>query len=116
MGFTPRANPGRFDAILMDVDNGPAAFTSPGNGGLYDTAGVVSLHRSLKNGGRPAVWSAWDDRKFEQRLRFHGFFAQSNRVRAGLNKGARHTVFLGVKQAGCSQSAGAVAKRFRRSK
>jgi hypothetical protein len=46
-----------------------------------------------------AVWSAWDDRKFEQRLRFHGFTVQVARVRARLKKGgSRHTIFVGVKR------------------
>ena len=99
VGYTLRKNPGRFDAILMDVDNGPAAFTWLKNRGLYDNAGVAAAYTALKTGGRLAVWSAWDDRKFEQRLRSHGFLAQSNRVRARLNKGSKHTIFLGIKQA-----------------
>jgi len=101
VGLTLRANSGRFDAIVMDVDNGPAALTSPKNSGLYDNAGVAAAYTALKTGGRLAVWSAWDDRKFEQRLRFHGFLAQSNRVRARLKKGgSKHTIFVGTKQAG----------------
>ncbi len=100
VGFTLRENPGQFDAILMDVDNGPAAFTSLGNGGLYDDAGVAAAYAALRAGGRLAVWSGWDDRKFEKRLRSHGFRAQSNRVRARLHKGgSRHTIFVGVKPA-----------------
>jgi len=95
-----RANPGRFDAILLDVDNGPAAFTATANLGLYDNAGVVAAHAALRAGGALAVWSAWDDRKFEQRLRFHGFVAEVSRVRARLKKGgAHHIIFLGVKHA-----------------
>ena len=97
---TLRANRSLFDAILLDVDNGPAAFTATANHGLYDNAGVAAAHAALRAGGALAVWSARDDRKFEQRLRFHGFVAQVNRVRARLKKGgARHIIFLGVKQA-----------------
>ena len=115
VGLTFRASPGRFDAILLDVDNGPAAFTSLKNGGLYDNAGVAAAYRALKTGGRLAVWSAWDDRKFEQRLRFHGFLAESNRVRARLNKGGKkHTIFLGIKQAPRPQSDHPPPKRRRR--
>ena len=100
VGFTLRANPGRFDAILLDVDNGPDAFTSLNNHGLYDNAGVAAAYAALKMGGALAVWSAWEDRKFEQRLRFHGFIAQVDRVRARLKKGgAHHTIFLGIKPA-----------------
>ena len=100
VGFTLRANPGQFDAILLDVDNGPDAFTAPNNHGLYDNAGVAAAYAALRLGGALGVWSAWEDRKFEQRLRFHGFTAQVERVRARLERGGtRHTIFLGVKQA-----------------
>jgi spermidine synthase len=98
VGFTLRANPGGFDAILLDVDNGPAAFTTLANHGLYDNGGVAASYAALRAGGALAVWSAWEDRKFEQRLRYHGFVAQVDRVRARLKKGgARHTIFLGLK-------------------
>ena len=100
VGFTLRANPDRFDAILLDVDNGPAAFSALNNEGLYDNRGVAAAYAALRMGGALAVWSAWEDRKFEQRLRFHGFVAQVDRVRARRNKGgARHTIFLGLKEA-----------------
>ena len=98
VGFTLRANVGQFDAIILDVDNGPAAFTAPANHGLYDNAGVAATYAALSTNGALAVWSAWDDRKFEQRLRFHGFVTQVDRVRARLTRGGRwHTIFLGVK-------------------
>ncbi len=100
VGYTLRANPDRFDVILLDVDNGPAAFTAPANRGLYDNAGVAAAYAALRMGGALAVWSAWDDTKFEQRLRFHGFVVEVERVRARLKKGGpRHTIFLGRKQA-----------------
>ena len=100
VGFTLRGTKGRFDAVLLDVDNGPSAFTSALNAGLYDNAGVAAAHDALKPGGALAVWSAWDDRKFEQRLRYHGFAARADRVRARLNKGGtHHTIFLGLKEA-----------------
>ena len=100
VGFTLRANPGRFDVVLLDVDNGPAAFTSENNAGLYDNGGVVAAHAALRPRGTLAVWSAWEDRKFEQRLRFHGFDVEVARVRARLKKGGpRHTIFLARKSA-----------------
>jgi len=56
----------------------------------------VAVRTALKPGGVLAVWSAWDDRKFEQRLRYHGFTTDVQRVRARLKKGGpRHTIFLG---------------------
>ena len=92
------SEPSGFDAILLDVDNGPAAFTVPQNAGLYDNAGVSAAYAALRAGGVLAVWSAWDDRKFEQRLRFHGFAVQVARVRARLKKGGpRHAIFVGVR-------------------
>jgi spermidine synthase len=98
VGFVLRGNPGGFDAILLDVDNGPAALTSLANQGLYDNAGVAASYAALRDGGVLAVWSAWEDRKFEQRLRFHGFVAQVDRVRARLKKGGpRHAIFVGMK-------------------
>jgi spermidine synthase len=99
VGFTLRANPDRFDAILLDVDNGPAAFTDAVNNGLYDNAGVAAAYAALRARGTLAVWSAWEDRKFEQRLRYHGFDVEVARVRARLKKGGpRHTIFLGFKR------------------
>jgi spermidine synthase len=99
VGFTLRANPGRFDAVLLDVDNGPAAFTALTNAGLYDNGGVDAAHAALRSGGTLAVWSAWEDRKFEQRLRFYGFDVEVARVRARLKKGGpRHVIFLGHKR------------------
>jgi spermidine synthase len=99
VGFTLRANPGRFDVVLLDVDNGPAAFTVVTNDGLYDNAGVAAAHGALRRRGTLAVWSAWEDRKFEQRLRYHGFDVEVVRVRARLKKGGpRHTIFLGFKR------------------
>jgi len=98
VGFTLRENPDQFDAILLDVDNGPAAFTELANQGLYTNAGVAAAYSALRVGGTLAVWSAWEDQKFEQRLRFHGFVPQVERVRARLKKGGRwHTIFLGLK-------------------
>jgi spermidine synthase len=88
--------PGRFDAVLMDVDNGPAAFTASHNAHLYDDPGLAAARAALKIGGVLAVWSAREDRKFEQRLRFGGFTVEVERVRARLKKGGpRHTIFLG---------------------
>jgi spermidine synthase len=96
VGATLRAGAQRFDVILLDVDNGPAAFTAAHNTGLYDNAGVAAARAALKSGGVLAVWSAWEDRRFEQRLRYAGFTVEVERVRARLKKGGpRHTIFLG---------------------
>jgi len=93
---TLRASRRRFDAILLDVDNGPAAFTASHNTRLYDNDGIAAARTALTEAGMLAVWSAWEDRKFEQRLRHAGFTVQVERVRARLKKGGpRHTIFLG---------------------
>lgn len=86
---------GQFDAVLLDVDNGPAAFTASNNGGLYDERGIKAAHAALKMDGVLAVWAAREDRKFEQRLRDGGFGVEVRRVRGRLEKGGpRHTIFL----------------------
>jgi spermidine synthase len=91
-----REGKARFDVILLDVDNGPAAFSQASNAGLYDNAGLLTIRAALKPGGMLAVWSAWDDRKFEHRLRHHGFTAETHHVRARLKQGGRrHTIFVG---------------------
>src|SRR6185436_13759236 len=98
VGFTLRANPGRFDVVLLDTDNGPAAFTAAANARLYDNPGVAAAFAALRPSGTLAVWSVWDDRKFEQRLRFHGFLVEVARVRARLHRGGpRHTIFVADK-------------------
>jgi spermidine synthase len=89
---------GQFDAVLLDVDNGPAAFTASNNNGLYDERGIAAARAALKSDGVLAVWAARDDRKFEQRLRQGGFDVQVQRVRGRQKKGGpRHTIFLASK-------------------
>ena len=100
VGATLRASRDRFDAILLDVDNGPAAFTASHNVGLYDDRGLAATRTALKAGGVLAVWSARADRRFEQRLRYAGFTVAVERVRARLKKGGpRHTIFLAFSSA-----------------
>ena len=86
VAVTLRSNPGRFDAVLLDVDNGPAAFTSTDNTRLYNDAGLAALRAALRPGGVLGVWSAREDRKFEQRLRYGGFHVEVERVRARLKR------------------------------
>jgi spermidine synthase len=94
---TLRANAGRFDAVLLDVDNGPSAFTASDNSSLYDDRGLAAARAALRPGGVFAVWSSREDRRFEQRLRYAGFDVTVERVRGRLKKGgARHTIFLGT--------------------
>jgi spermidine synthase len=88
----------QFDAVLLDVDNGPAAFTASNNVALYDHRGIAATYAALKNNGVLAVWAAREDKQFEQRLRHAGFSVQLHRVRArGKKSGPRHTIFLALK-------------------
>jgi spermidine synthase len=93
-----RSSPGCFDAVLLDVDNGPDAMTAPTNAGLYDARGIGIVREALREGGMLAVWSARDDRQFARRLRAAGFTVQREHPAARPNKrGARHTILLGHK-------------------
>jgi spermidine synthase len=97
---TLRASRGRFDAVLLDVDNGPAAFTTPSNAELYNDRGLAAARAALKPDGVLAAWSAWDSRRVEHRLRYAGFVVEVERVRGRLQKGGpRHTIFLGHNRA-----------------
>jgi len=93
---TMRTSPRGFDAILLDVDNGPDAFTAAENAGLYDTKGIALIVGALAPGGVVAVWSAWEDRPFAARLRRAGLTVTTSRVRARLDRGgSRHVIHLG---------------------
>ncbi len=76
-----------FDAILLDVDNGPQAMTDSGNNRLYDYEGIVACRRALNRGGCLAVWSAAPNREFEQLLLSCNFHVR--RYRAPLYKGSK---------------------------
>jgi spermidine synthase len=89
---------GPFDAVLLDVDNGPAAFTASNNAGLYDEHGVAAAHAGLNTNGVLAVWATREDRKFVQRLGAGGFNVEMQSVRGRLKRGGpHHTIFLGRK-------------------
>jgi spermidine synthase len=88
----------QYDAILLDVDNGPDGLTRVGNDGLYTPAGLAAAKRALKPGGILAVWSAGDDAKFTKRMGQAGFKVEEVAVRARSNgKGPRHVIWFGRK-------------------
>jgi spermidine synthase len=98
VAVTISSRPAQFDAVLLDVDNGPTAFTSSNNSRLYDNRGIASIRSALKMQGVLAVWSAQEDRNFERRLRHGGFDVEMHRVRGRLKMGGpRHVIFLGHK-------------------
>jgi spermidine synthase len=85
----------RFDVVLLDVDNGPEAFTSAGNHGLYTDGGLQAIRRALRPKGVLGVWSADPDRGFERRLAHRGFRTTTHSVPARRGgKGPKHTVFI----------------------
>jgi spermidine synthase len=95
VGVILRSRPSQFDAVLLDVDNGPDAFTASNNAGLYTNRGIAAACAALKTNGVLAIWAAQEDRKFEQRLRHCGFDVQVQRVRGRSKKGGpRHVIFL----------------------
>ena len=86
-----------FDAILLDVDNGPEGLTQVDNQRLYSAAGLRALHRALGPEGTLAVWSAGPDPQFVIRLKKTGFHVTVRSVRARPGKGSHHTIFLAKK-------------------
>lgn len=86
-----------FDAILLDVDNGPEGLTHDDNRWLYSAAGLKALYRALGAAGTLAVWSAGPDPLFVIRLKKAGFHAAVRPVRARPGKGSHHTIFLARK-------------------
>jgi len=88
---------GDYDAILLDVDNGPEALTSASNKGLYGPGGIARSARALRPGGVLAVWSVNDDRGFTERLVRGGFQTRTERVSARPGGGKRHTLWLAVR-------------------
>jgi spermidine synthase len=86
----------RFDAILLDVDNGPVAFTRKANQGLYGETGLATAKAALARGGALAVWSADPDEAFLRRLRKAGFAAESHDIPVrAVGGGPTHTIFVG---------------------
>jgi len=83
-----------YDAILLDVDNGPEGLTRRENDWLYSLDGLTEAYTALRPGGVLAVWSAGPDKNFLQRLRKTGFEVDEIRVRAHGSKGARHTIWF----------------------
>jgi len=85
----------QFDAILLDVDNGPEGHTAEDNGWIYTPAGLKSAKSALRPGGIVAYWSAGVDSAFTKRLQKAGFKTKPVTVHAHTNgKGARHVIWL----------------------
>lgn len=95
VGTLIAARPAAYDAILLDVDNGPDGLTRPANDALYLSAGLAGARAALRPGGVLAVWSAHPAPAFARRLRTAGFEVTETAVRAGSGRrGPRHVIWL----------------------
>ena len=88
----------KFDAILLDVDNGPDGIVRDQNSRIYTRTGLAKAREALNPGGILSVWSAAPDHKFTKRLKDAGFDVEVREVRARPNnKGPRHTIWFARK-------------------
>lgn len=88
-----------YDAILLDVDNGPDGLTRTENDRLYNSVGLREARSALRPGGVLAVWSSAPDRGFTSRLRRSGFAVDEQVVRTNGSRGARHVIWLATNSA-----------------
>jgi spermidine synthase len=89
-----------FDAILLDVDNGPDGLSRSTNDKLYDLRGLQAARKALRPKGMLAVWSAAPDREFATRLGRAGFAVEEIKVRANKGRGARHVIWAATNTGG----------------
>ena len=89
-----------YDAILLDVDNGPNGITRAGNDWLYSIGGLSAACVALREGGVLGVWSVAPDRQFTRRLVQVGLWVEQEFVRARRTKGGRHVLWLGTHAGG----------------
>jgi spermidine synthase len=91
-------NAGAYDAIMLDVDNGPEGLTHPQNDNLYSIDGLKMAKKALKKSGVLAIWSASPSDKFTNLLKKSGFSVEVKHVRAHQGKGARHIIWVAQKK------------------
>jgi spermidine synthase len=93
-----RAHKRSYDAILLDVDNGPEGLTRKANDALYNPAGLNAAYAALRPRGVLAVWSSGPNPPFAKRLRGAGFDVNEVAIRAtGRGGGARHVIWIATK-------------------
>lgn len=97
VGVVIRENTAVYDAILLDVDNGPEGLTHKGNDRLYTLKGLEDAKTALKPGGVLAVWSSHPDKAFSKRLRAAGFNIEEVPARARGTRGRWHHIWLAEK-------------------
>lgn len=88
---------GRFDSIMLDVDNGASGLTAAANDALYVATGLGAARAALKPRGRLAVWSAGDDRRFVARMEEAGFDVEVVKARTHPTGGSWNSLFIGTK-------------------
>ncbi|BCG78095.1 spermidine synthase [Mesorhizobium sp. 113-3-3] len=94
VGQLIRSGSAAWDAILLDVDNGPEGIVHKGNDALYSLAGLNASRTALKPGGVLAVWSQGPDSGFARRLKQAGFGVEEVNTRANGKRGARHVIWI----------------------
>lgn len=98
VGALIRSKKAAYDAILLDVDNGPDGLTRSSNDNLYSHDGLRTAKTALRPNGVLAVWSSAPDRAFTRRLREVGFATDEVSVRANGKNGARHVLWMATKR------------------
>ena len=98
VGATLGAAAGAYDAVLLDVDNGPEALVHPDNARLYAPGGLLLARAALRPGGVLGVWSSVEAPTFAGRLQGCGFTVTTHRTRARGHKGPRRTVWTAVRR------------------
>ena len=94
-----RSHDSAFDAILLDVDNGPEALIRKANNSLYDLKGLKTIYRALRSNGVLAIWSSGPNPAFTKRLGDAGFEVNEVNVRAtARRKGVRHLIWFATKR------------------
>ncbi|ARS28026.1 spermidine synthase [Sphingomonas sp. KC8] len=97
VGDVIAAAKGQYDAILLDVDNGPDGLTRASNDRLYGQHGLAVARAALRPGGVLAIWSSAPDKAFTERLRGAGFIVDEVVARARGINGGRHVIWLATK-------------------
>jgi spermidine synthase len=97
VGELIRGSKGRFDAILLDVDNGPDGLTRESKDSLYNRRGLRASYDALHPGGVLAVWSSGPDDGFTRRLKESGFSTEVVNTRANGKRGAKHVIWLATR-------------------
>lgn len=92
-----RSDKAAWDAILLDVDNGPEGIVYAGNDALYGAVGLGAARATLKPGGVLAVWSQGPDSGFTRRLKQAGFTVEEVKTRANGKRGARHVIWIATR-------------------